>query len=351
MAGSSRTDPREAVTPAYARWAAPLLDDPRDAVFVALMIQCGLVAVAGVGLFFAGHWFWWLAPLYLLVVFAGVIDRFTLMLHCTSHRQLFRGSRPVLNALIPWVLGPFMGQTPGTYFAHHVGMHHVEENGPNDLSSTERFQRDRIGEWLLYWGRFMSVGLFDLAAYLRRNGRRRLFRRVIVGEAVFWGTVAALAVVNFRATFVVFLLPLLVMRTLMMAGNWAQHAFIRPDRPQHPLGSSLTCVGTRYNRRCFNDGYHAVHHAAPRCHWTEHPEAFEAQMEQYGKSDAVVLAGVDFFQVWLLLMTGRWDRLARAFVRLPGAPERTHEEVIAFLQGRVRARVPEPCRAPQPALR
>jgi hypothetical protein len=94
-----------------------------------------------------------------------------------------------------------------------------------------------------------------------------------------------------------------------------------------------------------------VHHAAPRCHWTEHPEAFEAQMEQYGKSDAVVLAGVDFFQVWLLLMTGRWDRLARAFVRLPGAPERTHEEVIAFLQGRVRARVPEPCRAPQPALR
>ncbi len=336
MGKATRPDPRQAAVPVYARWSTPLLDDPRDAVFVALMIQCGLVAMAGVGLFLAGPWFWWLAPVYLLLLFAGVIDRYTLMLHCTSHRQLFRGSRPVLNAIVPWVLGPFMGQTPGTYFAHHVGMHHAEENGPGDLSSTERFERDRIGAWLLYWGRFMSVGVFDLAAYLRRTGRARLHRRVLVGEGLFWSAVVALSIVDFRATFVVFLVPLLVMRTLMMAGNWAQHAFVRPDRSQHPLGSSLTCVGTRYNRRCFNDGYHAVHHAAPRCHWTEHPEAFEAQRVQYGRSDAVVLEGLDFFQVWLLLMTGRWDRLARAFVLLPGAPERTHEEVVAFLRSRVR---------------
>jgi hypothetical protein len=35
-------------------------------------------------------------------------------------------------------------------------------------------------------------------------------------------------------------------------------------------------------------------------------------------------------------MAKRWKRLARAFVRLPGAPERSEAEVIAFLQGRVR---------------
>ncbi|HET8725496.1 MAG TPA: fatty acid desaturase [Anaeromyxobacteraceae bacterium] len=329
-------DPRTAPEPGYARWSAPLLNDPRDVALVALGMQCLAVAGLGVGLFFAGPWFWWLAPAYLLVLFAGVIDRFTLMLHCTSHRPLFRPAHRLLNQVIPWVLCPFMGQTPETYFAHHMGMHHVEENRPGDLSSTERYQRDRIGAWLAYWGRFMSVGLPELVAYFARRGRRRLLLRVILGEGAYWATVVVLLGVNPRATLVVFVLPYLVMRTLMMAGNWAQHAFIRPDEPGSPTGGSLTCVDTRYNRRCFNDGYHAVHHAAPRCHWTEHPAWFESRLEEFGRSDAVVLRGVDFFQVWLLLMTGRWNRLAAAFVRLPGAPERTDAEVVAFLKSRVR---------------
>jgi len=329
-------DPRSAAIPGYARWATPLLNDPRDVTFIALMMQCGLVALGGIGLFFAGPLFWWLAPVYLVLLFAGVIDRFTLMLHCTSHRQLFRPGNGKLNQIIPWVLGPFMGQTPETYFAHHVGMHHVEENRPGDLSSTERFQRDRLGHWLRYWGRFMTVGLFDLARYFSRRGKRRLLRKVILGEASYWIAMALLFCMNPRATFVVFLLPYLVMRTLMMAGNWAQHAFICPGEPGHPLRASITCVGTRYNRRCFNDGYHAVHHVTPRCHWTEHPVEFERHLEEYGRNDAVVLRGLDYFQVWLLLMRGDWDRLARAFVRLPGAPERTHEEAIAFLRTRVR---------------
>jgi fatty acid desaturase len=299
-------------------------------------MQCGLVAAAGIGLYIAGPWFWWLAVAYLVVLFAGVIDRFTLMLHCTSHRQLFRAGHPLLNQVIPWVLCPFMGQSPETYFAHHMGMHHVEENRPGDLSSTERFQRDRIGHWLRYWSRFMSVGFLELVGYFARKGKRRLLRRVIVGECAYWLSMGLLLWVNPRATIVVFLLPWLVMRTLMMAGNWAQHAFICPQQPGHPLRASITCVGTRYNRRCFNDGYHAVHHVAPRSHWTEHPVEFERNLEEYGRNDAVVFEGLDFFQVWLLLMTGRWLRLERAFVRLPGAPDRSPDEAVAFLRSRVR---------------
>ena len=71
-----------------------------------------------------------------------------------------------------------------------------------------------------------------------------------------------------------------------------------------------------------------MHHVVPRCHWTEHPAEFERNLAEYGRNDAVVLAGVDFFQVWFLLMTGNWARLARAFVRLPGAPARTDAEVM-----------------------
>lgn len=310
-----------------------MLNDARDVTFVALMMQCGVLAAAGVGLFFLrGPWFWWLVPVYGVALFAGLVDRFTLMLHCTSHRQLFKPRYALANQIIPWVLSPFLGQTPETYFAHHMGMHHVEENLGGDLSSTMRFRRDRMGDWLVYWGRFMTVGVFDLSRYFSRRGKRRLLRRVVLGEGLYWTAMVVLLVVNPAATFVVFLLPLLVMRTMMMAGNWAQHAFLSPDHPENPLRSSITCVETRYNRRCFNDGYHAVHHVVPRCHWTEHPAEFERNLAEYGRNDAVVLTGVDFFQVWFLLMTGSWPRLARAFVRLPGAPARTDAEVIAFLR-------------------
>ena len=328
-------DPRVASSPWYARWAAPLLNDPRDVVMVALMMQCGLLAVAGVGLYFSGPYFWWLVPVYGVALFAGLVDRFTLMLHCTSHRQLFKPRHAMANQIIPWVLSPFLGQTPETYFAHHMGMHHVEENLPDDLSSTMRFRRDRLGDWLQYWGRFMTVGVLDLSRYFSRRGKRRLLRRIVVGEGVYWASMVVLLVVNPAATFVVFLLPLLVMRTMMMAGNWAQHAFLCAEQPENPLRASITCVGTRYNRRCFNDGYHAVHHVVPRCHWTEHPAEFERNLAEYVRNDAVVFEGVDFFQVWFLLMTGNWPRLARAFVRLPGAPARTDAEVVAFLRGRV----------------
>ncbi len=333
MTGS---DPRVAPSPWYARWARPLLNDPRDVTFVALMMQCGALAVAGVGLYFVrGPWFWWLVPVYGVALFAGLVDRFTLMLHCTSHRQLFKPRLALLNQIIPWVLSPFLGQTPETYFAHHMGMHHVEENLEDDLSSTMRFRRDRLGDWLQYWGRFMTVGVVDLARYFSRRGKRKLLRRIVLGEGIYWTSILVLLIVNPAATCVVFLLPLLVMRTMMMAGNWAQHAFLCPDQPENPLRASITCVDSRYNRRCFNDGYHALHHVVPRCHWTEHPAEFERQIADYVRDDAVVFEGVDFFQVWFLLMTGNWKRLARAYVRLPGAPERSDAEVIAFLQGRV----------------
>jgi fatty acid desaturase len=121
----------------------------------------------------------------------------------------------------------------------------------------------------------------------------------------------------------------------MMMGNWAQHSFIRADAPDDPYGASITCINTRYNRRCFNDGYHVLHHVKPACHWTEHPVEFERALAEYGRQDSIVFDGIDFFGVWLCLMTRRWSRLAEHFVVLEGAPSRTREQVVAFLKERV----------------
>ena len=44
--------------------------------------------------------------------------------------------------------------------------------------------------------------------------------------------------------------------------------------------------------------------------------------------------GIDFFIVWLYLMTKQWKRLAKAYVQLPGAPLRSEEELIEMMKSR-----------------
>jgi hypothetical protein len=65
------------------------------------------------------------------------------------------------------------------------------------------------------------------------------------------------------------------------------------------------------------------------------PTEFESNIAEYARNDAIVFEGLDFFLVWLLLMTGRWSMLARAYVRLPGAPLRSESEIVELLKGRM----------------
>jgi len=264
-----------------------------------------------------------------------VMDRFTLMLHFTSHRQLFNKQYQALNHVIPWLLGPFFGQTPNTYFAHHMGMHHREENLPDDLSSTMRFTRDRFTHWLRYYLRFLFFGLPELIFYFYKRKNWKLFRRVLVGEGAYWSVVGLGLWLRPQATLAVFLIPLVLIRTVMMMGNWTQHSFISQEHPEDPFQSSITCINTRYNRRCFNDGYHILHHIKPRAHWTEHPLEFENALAEYAAHDAIVFEGVDYFEIFLNMMLGRWGFLADKFVHLEGAPVRSKEEVISLLKSRV----------------
>jgi len=53
------------------------------------------------------------------------------------------------------VIGPFFGETPESYFAHHLGMHHAEDNMPSDLSSTMKYQRDSFGDFMKYYSDFI----------------------------------------------------------------------------------------------------------------------------------------------------------------------------------------------------
>jgi hypothetical protein len=332
------TDPRhEARAPALLdRWLLRFLNDERDLPFLRLSLAMTLVLVpVAVILYLPGRFSWWLAAVYLALNFGLFFDRYILMLHNTSHRSLFRkGFRP-LNRYIPWVLGPLFGETPNTYFAHHIGMHHPEENLEADLSSTMRFRRDSLVHFLRYWARFFFGILFELSAYHARRRRWKMLRMMLVGESAWYATVGVLLWVNWQATLTVFVVPFLAARFLMMAGNWAQHAFIDPAAPENPYKSSIVCINCRYNRRCFNDGYHVGHHEKPNRHWTEMPDDFDRKRARYAAEDAVVFEGIDYFVIWAWLMRKRYDKLADHFVDLRDEP-RSRDEVIALLKSRTR---------------
>lgn len=321
------------------RLAVPLLKDPRDRIFV--RVQLGILLTSfpfALLLFLPGMFSWYLVPLYYLTLLYWM-PRYVLMLHAVLHRPIFPRPRAWMNHIVAWVIGPLFGQTPTSVFVHHIGMHHVEENLADDLSSTLPYRRDSFAHWLHYWARFFLVGTIHLHRYLTRTKRHKLARSLLVGE-LSWLALALLAgVVSWQATLVVLVLPLVFIRVMFMTGNWAQHAFVDIDDPANAYKHSTCLINVPYNHRCYNDGYHVVHHLHGNMHWSEMPDYFQKNIDDFVKNDALVFSGLGNNQtVWWCLMTGQYDRLARFVVPLQG---RTHAETVAWLKSRTQRQLGE----------
>jgi fatty acid desaturase len=326
------TDPTSA--PTYgsgplSRWCKEALFDPRDEVFVRLTLRMAFVMSLAMALLWR-YFHWGFAAVY-IVMWAWLIAPVILMLHCIMHRPFIRSPR-WLGRFQPYAMMFFFG-IPTGYWQHHMGMHHVEDNMSSDLSSTIRYRRDSFLHFLVYFGRFFFLSLFELSFYLVKRKRTTMARKALTGELVQLGFMAGALALNWRFGLVAFVVPYVVMRILMMTGNWGQHAFINTAHKNNGITNSITCINSGYNKRAFNDGYHIGHHLKANRHWTEMPQDFLDSRELYAREGAIVFQGLDFFLVSVLLWTGQWKMLARRYVRLDG--ERSDEEVIAMLKSRV----------------
>ncbi len=312
-----------------------LIRDPRDLPFVHLTLRVTLAIIPlGVLLYmpFVTGWWWWACALvYLFINNITFKGPFGLMMHCTTHRPFFK--RPWMNHYIPWVLAPFFGQSPQTYHAHHVGMHHVENNLEPDESSTMPYQRDSGRAFLRYFLTFFFTGIYTLSMYLFRRKRHKLVVRVVRGELLFIVFCVLMALVDLPATLVVFILPFIFFRLVAMAGNWVQHAFICPQQPGNHFRNSITCINVKFNHRCWNDGYHISHHIDPTMHWTDHPVYFREHLDDFARERAVVFSGLNYMDIFILLLRDRYDVLARHFVNVGGVHE-NERAVAAFLRAR-----------------
>lgn len=328
------------------RFWVSLLKDPRDLPLIHLTLRITLTLVPLTVLLFLTHgWVWWLvfvAHFYLNhLYFKGP---FGLMLHCAIHRPLFKKEYETLNNYLPWFLAPFFGHTPETYRAHHIGMHHAENNMEDDHSSTMGYQRDNMRDFGKYVGRFLLFGVLDMYRYHRAKKRKFFMSRILAGEIAFYSMVLILCFVNFTATFFAFIFPLIVFRVVAMLGNWTQHSFVDPEDPSNHYKNSSTCINHKYNHKCWNDGYHISHHILPHLHWTEHPHHLQKFQHEYAENKALIFEDLDFLRIFLLLMRKKYAALADHVVNINGTFA-SKEEIIELMKSRTQ-KIVEPVAVP-----
>jgi fatty acid desaturase len=293
----------------YDKFWLRFIHDPRDLPFIYLLsiIHVTVIPIAIIlytPMLKGWNWWWAYIPYFYVsqLYFKG---RFGLMLHCISHRKIFKKGYHSIYHWVTWVVCPFFGHTPETYFIHHMAMHHVENNMPADASSTLAYKRDSLWDFIRYVTRFLTLGFRDTFMYLFNKRRKNLYMRLTYGEMSYYLFCTTLCFFNLKATLLIFIIPFVFARIVMMLGNWAQHSFIDKNDPENNFTSAINCINTVYNRTCWNDGYHTVHHLRPAMHYTDLPGEFLKLKDQFAEKKSLVFDGVHYLHIFIFLMTKR----------------------------------------------
>ncbi|KAF2132312.1 hypothetical protein P153DRAFT_429470 [Dothidotthia symphoricarpi CBS 119687] len=320
----------------YTRWAQKVVRVETDVIMIThLLLYISTSIPSAIYMFYNFHW--WHGLLH-AVMQGYYMGPYTLLMHQHIHmRGVLNKKYALIDAVFPYVLDPLMGHTWNSYFFHHVKHHHVEGNGPNDLSSTIRYQRDDIWDFLRYVGRFYVLVWFDLPRYFLRTNKKGLAFKTGVFELGTYAFIYTMfTYVNARAATFVFVLPLAFMRLALMSGNWGQHAFVDEVEPDSDFRSSITLIDVASNRYCYNDGYHTSHHLNPLRHWRDHPVAFLSQKKQYADEHALVFYNIDYMFLTISLLTKNYKFLAECLVPMGDQMKLTLEEREALLRRKTR---------------
>ena len=294
------------------------IHDKRDLPFAMLLTLVHLTVLPTAILLYTpvfGNWWWPVAIIYFYFSQFYLKGSFGLMLHCLCHRKFFRNSKLAYKYLF-WCICPLFGHPGDSYNVHHLGMHHVENNMPTDASCTMGYNRDSFSDFMLYWLRFMFLGAHETVLYFFRRKRKKMGHRVTISEIGFILIAIPLCFLNLKATLLVLIIPYVFARFVMILGNWTQHAFVDPKEPENDYASNIICLNTAYNRKCWNDGYHAIHHIRPGAHYTELPLLFKQMIPGFKANKTFIFESIHYLHIFAYLMFKRYDKLASYMVNV-----------------------------------
>ncbi|KAK3110037.1 hypothetical protein LTR53_016102, partial [Teratosphaeriaceae sp. CCFEE 6253] len=209
--------------------------------------------------------------------------------------------------------------------------------GPDDLSTTIRYQRDDLLNFLHYVGRFLLFIWIELPLYFYRKGKPNLAIRALLSELASYAFMYCMYRWQPRATTFTLLIPFVQLRLGLMIGNWGQHALVDELEPDSDFRSSITLVDVPSNRFCFNDGYHTAHHLNPRRHWREQPLHFLQSKEAYRSGRALVFHNIDYLMLTVTLLRKDYLRLADCLVPMGDQIRMSKQEIADMLRTKTKA--------------
>lgn len=225
----------------YIAWAQTIVRNPVDVVFLThIFLYLGTSVPSALILY---NHFTWVHGIFHVLMQLFYCGAFTLMLHNHIHNNgLLKKKYAWFDNTWPYILEPLMGHTWDSYYYHHVKHHHVEGNGPEDLSSTIRYQRDQPLEFLKYVGRFIAFIWIELPLYFLRKNKTGLALKSAGSEMTSYLFIYLMARRNFYPTLFVLIIPLFLMRIGLMVGNYGQHALVDDIDPASDFRSSITLI-------------------------------------------------------------------------------------------------------------
>ncbi|EEP78467.1 conserved hypothetical protein [Uncinocarpus reesii 1704] len=319
----------------YIKVASKIVRVETDIVMLThLLLYFATSVPSAIYLYYNYHWLHGVVHWLMQAYYAAT---YTLMMHQHIHMNgVLAKKYGWFDALFPYITNPLMGHTWNSYYYHHVKHHHVEGNGPEDLSSTIYYQRDELFDFLCYVTRFFFLIWLELPLYFVRKGKLALGAKAAFWEVANYIFLYLLTRLHWRATLFVFLLPFLQLRIALMIGNWGQHAFVDEADPTSDFRSSITLIDVASNRHCYNDGYHTSHHLNPRRHWRDHPAAFLKQKARYGAEHALVFRNIDYFMITVKLLQKDYMHLAKCLVPLGDQMELNFDQIANMLRTKTR---------------
>jgi fatty acid desaturase len=321
------------------RLGQSVLRDPRDTPALRLMVSLTLTTVPiFVAQLVLGKPRLWLALAFYLSLYGPKFQRFVRMFsakHLEAHRRQGYFSDKydkVLGRYVEFFLGFFYGNVPELDRTVHVRLHHKENSGPDDTTSTICYDRTSKLDFLWYLSDniWTVVGLTPFL-YFQARGEDQNRRRMLWGITLYAAFFAAVFIYDWRIGLAYVLVPLLVMNFIMAMTAWVQHAFYDEERPEDYFANTVTV----YDEVNFmNEGYHLSHHHRSGLHWTEMPAHHERISNKMRESGSVVFRDLDFMELFLeLTLLRRMDVLADKLV--PWEPM-DHAERLALLEKRTK---------------
>ncbi len=301
---------------------------------------------------------WWLVAAYYFA-WVGFGGRAMASVYSFAHREGHAAGR----LYRPWIansagnifenrLGVWYGIVPHIFSTSHILLHHRLDAGKTDPVYVWDLDRTKLTDMLLYQWRFVVYmsGFSTLREFRRQRSALPAIGRAHAalrgGMFIYWlyvpGAILALLLItgstltsSFAFLFLIYFQPFLGMSFFLALITWAQHAFLEYDEAGKVISHVAALTILDGPDDFFGEDDHLTHHYSPAVTHDKLAEQQSSEEREWARWHGTVFRNITIFEVAILLLSGRVDRLIdRHYLDFSGALDRG--ELVALFTQRAR---------------